>query len=236
MEYSRYGQVAREASRTGVAKVVMEGPTVYLRENPRYHSQAWGDPTFRNGWEIVHDLSQMLERNLGREAVGHYVLIDDSFGNPQNFRREMWRPKSDNIVAGLRVHMGLHGFLDNIEQVRMESEFAGSAFHLDPYSSIDASFQLVKFQDNMDRLGGLRVVIVHPDSYQLQQQKMLSHLLGQMRRSGSFNWLTKEDRRELIETSFRHIWIGPRGEEVGVTRPKWNREVGLFEFTPLESN
>ncbi|MBP6994141.1 hypothetical protein KBB12_02780 [Candidatus Woesebacteria bacterium] len=194
-----------------VPRVVIEGPPIYLgQEHPNLPTDCqWSGAAFEQGWQLTNHIAHQILTHDPKKPVFHHALIDDvNFAPEEGFGLAAVRR-----LAELRRARG--GLLNCHSVRRREGEFQLNEG--DGCALMDARFQMGKLTAH----GGHQAlqIMVHPLSFFEQQQAMLGRMLGLMKLDGALSRLPKTHRRSLLESGYRHVWVGANGEVTSVTRP-----------------
>jgi hypothetical protein len=230
--------VSQAASRLAINH---EGSPIYLWPSQQYPTQAWENPAFIGGHEMVGQLVKHLPSSL----VSHAVLLDDfngrpSFAGEDDFLKQLRRlyESSASIASSpifdSEVHPQTQRYLESDFVIEGENNYC---------STLDSAFQREKLlklaggdgennftdQQRVDRLHDVQILMVHPASFKRQQSLMLTALLSEMKQS-PFNSLTKNERRQLLSEIYRHIWLDDTtGQLEAVTQPIWDGNKFIFK-------
>ena len=221
-----------EASNAGM--VIPEGPPIYLWPDAKYPSQRWDNKGFELGWSMVNDLTARISSN-----VHHFFLVDEFNNRPVDFD-EGWENHILNQIAYVSPAFSRTSLLQQDNHPRNVARFRESDFlkagEPNGCSNLDAAFQFQKllffaerYPDfTLEHLQRLKLYMIHPVGFQQQQGLMLCALLGEMKRP-PFDRLSKKQRRDVISSIYRHVWIDEDGEIESVTFPVWDGNKFVFE-------
>lgn len=225
-----------EKEACSAAVVIPEGTPIYLWPDDQYPAQRWDSLEFEAGWRVVNDIVVRVP------SKSHHFYLIDELNNRPPFVGESEVDGILNQIAHTSpalLNSPLFQKDDDQERVRRyrESDFVRNE-SLNRCSNLDASFQLQKLlyfteripEVKLENFKKLLLIIVHPNEFQHQQGLMLSALLGEMK-NPPFNTLPKQQRRDILSSIYRHVWINENGDIESVTIPVWNGS--KFVFTSL---
>lgn len=202
--------------------VVPEGPPIYLW--PALVEQRWDNPAFVKGWGIVNAVSGKLPK----QKLRHYVLIDDLNYRPEGVTEQtltmrmggVWQTADD--VAKSPIFND-----DKGEAVRISEAELSVSVGSTVCSVLDARFNKQKITDQMRDFGKigllhygnlerLMLLVVSPDTavFKAEQLNMAQALYELLRQDPAFAKASKEQTRNAITNTYRHIWLDRKTGEV----------------------
>lgn len=220
--------------------LIAEGPPIYLWPDQRYPAQKWENPGFQAGWRLINDISARTPTKMH-----HFYLIDEWNNRPSDFEKSHVNPMLAYIAVRSPAFHSSPLFQESSESRKVtqynESDFVEKN-DLNRCSNLDASFQREKLlyfvgdprsrrrnprTCRFEDFNQLRLLVVHPIDFQQQQALMLSTLLGEMK-NPPFKEFSKQQRRDLISSIYRHVWVREDGEIDSVTIPIWDGNKFIF--------
>lgn len=215
----------------GITTIGIEGSPIYAFPNPLRRSQHWDSDAFKSGWEITDRLfSELSSLDID---LHHWLLVDDyNTAEGVSARRGVFAP----TIRSIRETLQFPTILQTIDRghIFLESHFVNPNRTFNRCSNLDADFQLQKFR-NSAQAGTLQnnlQILVHPEDFRQQQSLMFVNLLGAMKKDHIFQSLSKDERRNLIEKTYLHVWITQDGSVNSVTKPYWDGQ--KFELEEME--
>jgi len=218
------------------AVVIPEGTPIYLWPSDQYPAQRWDSLEFEAGWQVVNDIVVRVP-----SKSHHFYLIDELNNRPPFVGESEVNGILNQIAHTSPALFNSPLFQKDDDQKRVrryrESDFVRSDSSY-KCSNLDASFQREKLlffaehfpEVTFENFNRLLLIVVHPIAFRQQQALMLSALLGEMK-NPPFNHLPKQQRRDIINSVYRHVWIDENGSINSVTIPVWDGN--KFVFTSL---
>lgn len=216
--------------------VIPEGPPIYIWPDDRYSTQRWDGSSFNIGWQLINDIATRLS-----SKTYHFFLIDELNNRPPFVEESEVNGILNQIArtSSALLNSSLLQRDDDRERIRRykESDFVRNDSS-NRCSNLDASFQREKLlfftehfpEITFENFKHLLLIVAHPIAFQQQQALMLSALLGEMK-NPPFNQLPRQQRRSIISSIYRHVWIDENGGIDSMTIPVWNGS--KFIFTSL---
>lgn len=211
--------------------VTIEGPPLYLwpPKSKQFKSLQWESEDFQGGWEFV----QALTGRLPEHKTHQYILLDDlnylpeDTGNSGIERYVERLRRSSNVIAESAI------FLPESKRIKKFSESELSfKTNTTICSELDAAFNVQKIIDQLGSYGGYPLVypgniettmnvVVNPDTAEIraEQLNMFGQLYKQLRSHEAYERYSKDLTRKAITETYRHVWVGEKGNIKGITRP-----------------